>query len=173
MLRGDTPQLGAFRIRIVEREGLRNDSRLELTRLTDSEATHLSPVIMPYEFAHLKGKTNFVGIELPTGQLWHIKGQSFIFVSPNCLTRVDAIQQFINKAAQGLMESGGYSLETNPPDPFALFRLPNQISPGVTNVFAFQKGFGKSIENESGNWGFDVYYESMDGADDFGGMTCS
>jgi hypothetical protein len=62
------------------------------------------------------------------------------------------------------MTSGGYTSEA-PPDPMALFGLQNEVSK-TANVFAFQKNFGMNAKQEKGQWGFDVFYENLDGLDD-------
>ena len=78
--------------------------------------------------------------------------------------------QQIGKFAQALMTDGGYTPEA-PPDPMALFRLPNEVQSG-SNVFAFQKSFGNAPSSPKGRWGFDIYYESIDSDDEDSGMTC-
>ena len=48
------------------------------------------------------------------------------------------------------MSDGQYSQEA-PPDPMALFRLPNEVQAG-SNVFAFQKAFGTVPGEAAGSW---------------------
>ena len=67
---------------------------------------------------------------------------------------------------RSIMESGKYPKES-PPDPLALFRLQNEVYSGA-NVFAFQKAFGQNVRDEEGKWGFDVFYETLEGD----GMSC-
>ena len=68
------------------------------------------------------------------------------------------------------MKAGGYSPQA-PPDPLVLFKLPNLHSPGA-NVWAFQKAFGSNANKDNGKWGFDVYFESLDGTDESQKQTC-
>jgi mannosyl-oligosaccharide glucosidase len=67
--------------------------------------------------------------------------------------------------------SGGRYTPESPPDPLALFRLQNEVYSGA-NVFAFQKAFGRNAREPGGKWGFDVYYESLEEAEEIDGMSC-
>ena len=69
-----------------------------------------------------------------------------------------------------MMQSGRFSQES-PPDPLALFRLQNEVTSGA-NVYAFLKAFGRPARQEGDKWGFDVFYESLEGAEDLQGMSC-
>ncbi len=51
----------------------------------------------------------------------------------------------------------------SPPDPTYLFRLQNKVQDG-SNVLAFQKTVVGSGVSGGGKWGFDVFYEKMDGS---------
>ncbi|CAD6565408.1 MAG: Processing alpha glucosidase I [Tremellales sp. Tagirdzhanova-0007] len=137
-LRGSSPQLGNFRIRIVDHPS----------------AIPLQVMINPEEFSHLVGKTAFFGWGIPTGEVWRIK---------------DYIIRSINTGAQALMQGGRYTPES-PPDPLALFRLQNEVYSSA-NVFAFQKAFGKNAREDAGKWGFDVFYESLDGTEEAEGLS--
>jgi mannosyl-oligosaccharide glucosidase len=64
------------------------------------------------------------------------------------------------------MQTGQYTPQS-PPDPAALFALGNAMNPSA-NVLAFQKSVGGSGASGGGKWGFDVFYESVDGE----GMSC-
>ncbi len=68
------------------------------------------------------------------------------------------------------MNNGKYTPES-PPDPLALFRLPNEVASG-SNVFAFQKAFGRNARESGGKWGFDVFFERLEGVEDVDGMSC-
>ncbi len=67
------------------------------------------------------------------------------------------------------MENGKYPPD-GPPDPAALFVLQNQVAADA-NVLAFQKHYGGSGMAAGGKWGFDVFYESLDGSEG-DGLTC-
>ena len=67
------------------------------------------------------------------------------------------------------MQGGRYTPES-PPDPLALFRLQNEVYSSA-NVFAFQKAFGKNAREDAGKWGFDVFYESLDGTEEAEGLS--
>jgi mannosyl-oligosaccharide glucosidase len=56
----------------------------------------------------------------------------------------------------------------SPPDPFALFQLQNEAYADA-NVYAFQKAFAGSGITRGSKWGFDVFYEPIEGSDK--GMT--
>ena len=81
----------------------------------------------------------------------------------------DALVQQLASFGNTLMNSGQYSQEA-PPDPMALFRLPNEVQ-ASSNVFAFQKAFGSAQGGSGGSWGFDVYYENTEGSSDDEGMS--
>lgn len=51
---------------------------------------------------------------------------------------------------------------SSPPDPAYLFRLQNRIQEG-SNVFAFQKTVVGTGVSGGAKWGFDVFYEKMEG----------
>lgn len=88
------------------------------------------------------------------------------------LISADYVVRSINLGAQALMGSGKYSNEA-PPDPLVLFQLQNEVYRNA-NVFAFQKAFAGSGMTNGRKWGFDVYYESLDGfeEEEEHGMTC-
>ena len=130
----------------------------------DPEVSHLHIVRHPEDHGDLKGTTNFLGVPLPTGQVWKIKGKRGMGGQP--LTGPDTVVQQLGIFAQKLMANGPYSNE-DPPDPMALFRLPNEVQSG-SNVFAFQKSFGNAPTSPEGRWGFDIYYESVDGSEEQG-----
>jgi hypothetical protein len=70
------------------------------------------------------------------------------------------VNQAIIQKAGSIMQRYG---PENPPDPAYLFRLNNVIQPGA-NVFAFQKvGVGADVSG-GGPWGFDVFFEKLDGS---------
>ncbi|ORX37718.1 glycoside hydrolase [Kockovaella imperatae] len=137
VLKGRTSQLGKYRLRLVDHP----------------EVSHARVAVYANDHGDLEGKTSFVGLPIPTGQVWRIK---------------DTLLQKIGTFAQNLMTEGGYSREA-PPDPVALFRLPNDVAVG-SNVFAFQKAFGGHPGEETTRWGFDLFFENVDGNDE-GGMT--
>jgi mannosyl-oligosaccharide glucosidase len=61
-LRGSAPQIGQFRIRIVDHP----------------EVSHLKAGLYPDEFEHLTGKTAYFGQRIPDGEVWRIKGELFV-----------------------------------------------------------------------------------------------
>ncbi|ORY34734.1 glycoside hydrolase [Naematelia encephala] len=97
ILRGSTPQLGNFRIRIVDHP----------------DVTYLQPMLYPEDFPKASGKTRFFGLGIPTGDIWKIKGKDYVVRS-------------ITTSAQALMSGGKYTQEA-PPDPFVLFQLQNEV----------------------------------------------
>ena len=152
---GSTPQLGRFRIRIVERESVLART---LLIVTDPDVSHLKLTLYADAFKEIQGQTSFVGTTSAAGQVWRIKGERLgpIYV----LTGIDTVLQQMNIIASRLMTDGPYTPEA-PPDPLVLFRFPNQVEAGA-NVYAFQKDFGHSLGEQANTWGFDVFYESLD-----------
>lgn len=136
-LTGSSAEFGDFRIRIVDHPEI----------VTSIRGNHHQV------FADDEGKTSFLGVNLPDGHVWRIK---------------DVLSQSINAQAQTIMVDHGFE-PNNPPDPAYLFRLQNKVqslgeSGAAANVWALQKvGVGSGVSGGS-RWGFDVFFESMDGA---------
>lgn len=138
-LSGSSAEFGDFRIRIVDHPDI----------VTSIRGNHHQV------FADNEGKTAFLGVNLPDGQVWRIK---------------DILSQSINAQAQTIMVDHGFE-PSNPPDPAYLFRLQNKVqslggSEAAANVWAVQKvGVGSGVSGGS-RWGFDVFFESVDGGVD-------
>ncbi|KAJ9098489.1 hypothetical protein QFC19_006356 [Naganishia cerealis] len=134
-LRGSSAELGNFRVRIVDHPEI----------VTSIRGNHHQL------FSDNEGKTSFLGVNLPDGQVWRIK---------------DVLSQSIGAQAQTTMVDNGFE-PSNPPDPSYLFRLQNKVqglggSGPAANVWALQKiGVGSGVSGGS-RWGFDVYLENAD-----------
>ncbi|KAJ9119625.1 hypothetical protein QFC22_003334 [Naganishia vaughanmartiniae] len=137
-LLGSSPELGDFRIRITDHPNI----------VTSIRGNHHQ------QFSEGQGKTAFLGVHLPDGQVWRIK---------------DVLSQSINGHAQQVMHKGGYE-PGDPPDPAYLFRLQNVKAQGAeaaaaANVWALQKtGVGSGVSGGA-KWGFDVVFEKVEGDD--------
>jgi mannosyl-oligosaccharide glucosidase len=135
-LTGSSAEFGDFRIRIVDHPEI----------VTSIRGNHHQL------FADNEGKTSFLGVNLPDGQVWRIK---------------DVLSQSINAQAQTIMVDNGFE-PNNPPDPAYLFRLQNTVqslgeSGAAANVWALQKvGVGSGVSGGN-RWGFDVFFESVVG----------
>lgn len=87
-------------------------------------------------FAKKNGKTHYLGLRLPPGQMWQAK---------------EVILQNIIKTAQEVLQ-GYRDPTTGPPHPAFVLQLTDDIYTG-SNLFAVQKTF-------DGEFSFDVFFES-------------
>lgn len=89
-----------------------------------------------HAFAERIGKTHYLGLRLPPGNIWQAK---------------DAILQNVIKQAQETLQSYR-DPATGPPHPSFVLQLTDDVYTG-SNLFAVQKSF-------DGEFSFDVFYES-------------
>jgi mannosyl-oligosaccharide glucosidase len=130
----------------------------------------LSAALYAEEFEHLTGMTAYLGVRVPDGEVWRIKGvlsHLVLRLRKTATKGADYVMRSINAVAQKLMTGGVYTPES-PPDPFALFQLQNEAYADA-NVYAFQKAFAGSGITRGSKWGFDVFHEPIEGSEK--GMT--
>ncbi|KAJ9094479.1 hypothetical protein QFC21_006018 [Naganishia friedmannii] len=141
-LHGSSPDLlggGRFHVRITDHPSVVTSIRGNKHHLFPHEAEG--------------GKTGFLGVTLPEGQVWRVK---------------DVVSQSIGAYAQKVMVDGGFE-PGDPPDPAYLFRLQNKVQGGeggqTANVWALQKvGVGSGVSGGA-RWGFDVFFGNADVGD--------
>ncbi|KAK7043703.1 Processing alpha glucosidase I [Paramarasmius palmivorus] len=135
---GSTPELDDFVLRVAD-----GPNNVAVTHGRHSEV-----------FEKRIGKTHFLGVTVPPGNIWKAKGVVSISSDQYLSSKrgaLDFILQAIIQRAQGIVEPYR-DPAIGAPDPSFVLQLPDEIYTG-SNLHAVQKLF-------DGEFQFDVYFES-------------
>ncbi|SCZ88804.1 BZ3500_MvSof-1268-A1-R1_Chr2-1g04647 [Microbotryum saponariae] len=144
-IRGETQELGSFKITVVDGES--NEAV--------SEGKHAA------DFGDKLERTHFLGLNVPPGEVWKAKckwlqshgsgcscGQPLIFFCA-CAATAEVIPVMMENAVRIFTP---YGKRNDHPDPAYVFLLPDQVR-SASNLITLQKTY-------EGTWSVDIFYDS-------------